>query len=409
MVRKSLLVLFLLPALGLSGCATIIYSKSPRDVNYTGIAYSLPKGYILLKAQRKVVTEQDEQKAKDAITTASKQVDIDKQLLAKAQEQELADPAKSEVTNRIKAQLKKNELTFEAAKRNADATKAGNCKESSSLDLLPLIADPDPNFRYIANLNHVVTRDDSMKMTVDSKGLLSSGEATSTDQSLRIIVESLELALGMPVGPIAAEVKKKKEVLPAPPSCVHYELSVPFDPTDLKSFKSAQDVLTEQSNGILTLKADLSPGSDRPSAPANRNDGLFYRPATSVKVEVVRNKDVACGSDIPCGSKYVLQTAGLFAVVPDSNSVYLVNYDASAFVTTTQKITFKDGMLTSYDVKRPSEPYAVIDYVASVPGKVSPIKVNADIHEDSKDYSPSKDKAGDSSTGQQKNSGWTTP
>ncbi len=415
---------------GLLGCAVI--NSDLAKPNGVGLVYSLPKGRVLLKAQRKWITAEDVAAAQRAAKDAEDLVDKDRKALADAKEKLANDRnlletlnAASAGTSNIKAKVQDDvavdaamvtlltaklaidEQSAEAAKAKAEqaAKSKGSLQETATLTLLPVFPDPDPMHRYIANPKHLITRDDNTKISV-TNGLLTSSDVTSTDQSANIIAQlAADIVLfagGPPPGLLLPKITKEEKEKKGKPTCPPYDFATVFDPSDKQEFESVKKELGDLS-GVLTLEIQPPPrDSDKKcenklAAPdATRDvkplpedkecppqDGLFYRTPTSVQVYMKVDREKA--ESEACNMKTLPSAQALLAVVPDSTTLYRLSSKAGAFVTTTQNIAFKEGMPTSYSYQSPSEllaflgiPVNIAKTIVSVPAQILQARINYD-------------------------------
>lgn len=427
--RRLWWALALLPSAATGGCTSVLVSQSSEipaapshapnrseaaKVTAPGMAYALPKGQALLTASRRLVTDDDVAKAKDAATAATARVAADKTALAAAKTQldedqkklaaADADPktlqaarddlakaaALSQVSvNALAIQLGIDQKLATAAAAAADVA-PNSLVETAAVEVLPAIPDPNPSHRYVARLWHDGTRSDDVKLTVE-RGMLSSSTASSTDEKLGIVV-NLAKALSIAAGPtktfaltnLPIELEKTDE-------CRPYEYSAVFDPTDAAQTQKALHDLRLLTDAIIVDVgdrhcADIScelgnvPAAYAPTPV----QGIRYRTQTAVHITLAGPQNFGLPASA-CSSKPSVGSQTLVALVPDSTRTYVLPSEAGAFTTTKFSYAFKEGVPTDYAVTRPSEvaavaslPIDIAKAILSAPAEILQLKVNYD-------------------------------
>ena len=413
--RRATTLAVAVPAgFGLLGCTSDLVVtrtiKEPTENHMPsaqdGLVYALPKGQVLLAAQRKLITDADIQKAKSALDAADAAVKATSEALAKAKAE-----GKKEAIDYNTGELEK--LKKDAAEKKANlqllADAKGKYLEQVSLTPLPIV--PDPKARYIADLDHEKTRTDDFKITV-TNGLLSSASVTTTDETRSILVNLAGLAGVIKSGAagqtfaLATKDTERKAGEPEP-RCDEFQLARIFDPTVRAEILSVLALL-EQKNSTFIVKvdglycerpgtADTCPtpvdkeldkvGELRNKLPANDTKGLIYRVPVRVVFTVASKKEVL-GDKAPkdlCGPLGMPPAFASSIVVPDSTSSFILRAPAGAFTTATIGHQFKDGMPTEYAIKQPSEvagvaslPLDMLKAFVSVPADIVKLRVNYD-------------------------------
>ena len=162
----------------LAGCTDTILSEPVTGGYGTGLAYGLPRGMVQVKAERKRLSADDSTKLKktaDAAEARAKALgerlsaaktdlelamaNVDQPSTIKAKLEDEAAKAKANVAS-LKLMEAEAILKAESARAAADvaAGSVGQLKDTVTLTVLPVSADPDA--RFVANLNHWYTRDD---------------------------------------------------------------------------------------------------------------------------------------------------------------------------------------------------------------------------------------------------------
>lgn len=374
--------------------------QSQCEPEPTGLVYSLPKGEVLLAAYRRKVAQSD-------ITPLEQQVASDEQLVAKdnstlsaakaTQQKDLAAAATTDTQKAqdqaavatAKASLDADKMTLKAANDTLSEKKAAVGKkwfEAFSLTQLPI--QPDPTARFVANLSHLSTRDDNMQLSL-TNGLLSATTTQSTDQTPTIIQNLAQsavsvatlLAGGVPIVPSAStrEIQSTEQV-----QC-EYNIAIPFDPTESDINSTLQNQLKGY-NPHFTLSV-LNPADSEKanhigrSAGSTSVDGLVYRAPIGVVISITPDMNAVTDKTCPLSSLPTAQTMSL--VVPDSRIDYTAPTDAGPFTASTFQYNFNNGMLTNYNVTRPSEvaavanvPVQLVNDVMSIPTSILQFRLN---------------------------------
>jgi hypothetical protein len=376
-----------------------------------GVAYSLPKAQVTLNASRHRVattdpradlavadlafaTEKDPEKkaiigavqqllgaivsASDLVNAANNLVTKDQAAVSAAQTALSDDTAAKAAATKIATdkktlseaqdKLAKEKLSLDTA--NASLAKAQAAfpkwQETATLTVIPAV--PDPTARYVANLAHEPTRDDTLKISVVN-GLLSSSNTVSTDQTPNLIVSLADAAITAGSFPGV-----KGVAAPAPVATIDdvrtaldcsYDIVEVFDPTSDEQ-KAVVDADLSAVNSHITLEVASSLPGDSGAAPPDQTDGLVYRIATPVVIRAsAQLQSDSIFARCPLAALPTAQSA--LAVVPDSRTSYVINNKAGAFTTTNQSFGFSNGMLTDYSIQRPSE----IAAVANIPVRIA--------------------------------------
>ena len=207
--------------------------------------------------------------------------------------------------------------------------------------------------------------EDEVRVTANSKQLLSAGKVTTEDKTAEIVGT---------IASIAAQAAEK-EVATATPT------QTPLPPPFYFSFhpscyKEYQDVKGELEIRGIALKMSPEPRPRdkeiRPNAVQTGElaaRGLLFRPATSYKITLCYD-----GTDLWNGTKATLIKTTQQFILPDPNRLYEIQYLRMAFVKKVKDIGFRDGMLTEFYQKRPSPilgflgiPKAIVQAIVPIP------------------------------------------
>ncbi len=375
--------LALMPLLtSLLGCTDLIMSKSTLDTDkqWHGLVYSLPKGQAMVTVTRLPIGPDTLASAQAQAASAAKAVANDAASLAKA----TASGDNTSIAT-AKAQQSSDQAALDAANTSVNNAKSnqGKWNETVSLAILPIV--PDSTARFVAKLNHEPSRDDNLKLSVVN-GLLTTTAATSTDQTPNLIVTAADtvitlaaLAGGVPLPAVPAA----PPVAPSPPC--FYSMSEIFDPTNSAELK---DVQTELLARHLVLQSSAVAGDPGKQGidPQEKGEisGLVYRVATAVVVTVSPTAD-AMNPGIDCPLQSVPVAQAVYSNMPDSRSQFVLSSKVGAFTTTTFNFGFSNGMLTDYNVQRPSEiaavagiPLRIANDILQIPAQIIQLKVSYD-------------------------------
>ena len=385
----------------IGGCANVITSNTVDNCRPgikqncdgyvpTGFVYSLPKGRLLLTASRKQVSVDDVAKAqaasgaaaaavaKDLATIASAQAALAKDTTAGATPAAIATDNSAIATATAQQQADAIIASAAAATYNSLNSNIGKWQEAATITQLS--TGPDPSRRYAANLNHWVTRDDTLKLDVVN-GMLTSTSATSVDETPNLLIALADTVItassmgALPVVPAIA-------AAPGPVTC-GYDLAAVFDPLDPADRARVIHRLSS-SNASFGLQFDGTADlANSQHVPSGSHPGLVYRVATTVVVSTRNLSDLRILAACPLVAPVVSQS--LLAVVPDTRTEFIVSSVAGPFTTTNLTYGFSNGMLTDYTDQRPSElaaianvPVRIANDLISIPTSILQLRVSYD-------------------------------
>jgi hypothetical protein len=361
-----------------TGCALLKSELVSTSNDVHGLVYSLPMGQVLLTASRTQISPNDLQKAQAAVAQVKQALAKDAQAVAAAG----GDTGKLALAQASQAA---DQASLTAAQTAVDiaANKQNKWQETATLTLLPIA--PDPTARYVSDLDHELSRDDTLKLSVIN-GLLSSTTLTSTDQTPNLIVQTADTvitALAMAGGGIP-----KPQAPTIHPTDCSYSISEVFDPLNRTQVDNVNKALQSAGAQVLVAVPSLSDATQLPAdqglPPATGTvAGIVYRVATPVVVQIAPNS-------LPGGLRCELATPSvaaqsITAIVPDTRSRYFVSSQAGPFTTTNLTFGFSSGLLTDYSVQRPSElaavvgiPVTIANHIMQIPAQVIQARVNYD-------------------------------
>jgi hypothetical protein len=258
---------------------------------------------------------------------------------------------------------------------------------------------PDDTRRFVANLDHVTSRDDTLKFSVVN-GLLTTTSSQSTDQTASIISSLASAAIGIvtfvgagvPVVP--PDDKAKPAVKDNPDSC-EYVFTKAFDPTnttEVQDINTALNATQIQAHIILrTGYSERKPpqlhiSSYKKTSAQSADDkepieGLVYRSAAGTQVEAL--PILGSTTAAHCPLQAMPQGQSLQVFVPDTNADFIVPAKAGALTASNFQFAFSSGMLTDYSVTRPSElaagasiPVDIVNKIMTIPTSILKLRLD---------------------------------
>ena len=205
-----------------------------------------------------------------------------------------------------------------------------------------ILADPAARFR--ARFNPSGWADNSLDVTVNAEGLLTSGSATIADQRGAIVVEAARLA-GQ-VGGLRGFglLPPSPPGTPTPPSPYPFSVTYTADQLASASGQALPDMATIR---LIPPPREATAASTPPRCDLS----LCYRPMTTVFGEISRPS-----SPTPLANRFALS-------IVDTSRVEGVQLVGAALVTRSNTLTFNNGVLTRHQINQPSSALAL----ASVP------------------------------------------
>jgi hypothetical protein len=234
---------------------------------------------------------------------------------------------------------------------------------------------------YVTPVTNDIFEDD-VRVTVNSKHLLSAGKVTTEDKTAEIVGT---------IASIAAEVKGIKGVVPATPTPTPTRTPIPlpfyfsFDPSSYDDVKFVRTQLQQRGIG-LTVKVDgrdviaqgvpiLNSTQVKTMAAELGRSGLVLRPAVACNIQLIYKVSAGSRSARPT---YIINDSEQF-ILPDRTKLYVMKYDRMPFVKKIREVGFSDGMLADFRQKRPSPilgflgiPKAIVQAIVPIPGAAPP-------------------------------------
>lgn len=272
------------------------------------------------------------------------------------------------------AQANQNTAANELAAAQVDPKK---CQTSVALTTLPAV--PDPNFAYVAQLDHSAFRSDDLKVATTAEGLLTTVDMSSEDKIGEIITNLAKVVIAIKkLGAVQSGFTPKGILPGAPPPCPTIDGEIIFDPTSADEVGQAQTLagkadmtLTVHSTSeISTPAAKVIPAAAATKANVTapkEQDGLVYRRAIPYKFVIADKQQNTIKS-----AQVTLPNGGPLAYVPMT---------AGPFVKTERNVTFSNGMLLSNKETRPSEvlaftriPLDILEALIALPAEILQLK-----------------------------------
>lgn len=220
---------------------------------------------------------------------------------------------------------------------------------------------PDIRHHYVIVPRWDSASDDTVAVSLTSKGLLTKVSGTSVDQTagiVRGIVDIARLVAGVPPGPSSATRGLGKGADAAPRQIAQYE----FDPVDPADRARVQAALAKYS---ITLAIDRQP--DCPVATSGTGccppgsgcqPGIYYRLPIPYRMRLA-----PAGVFRPAGSygsttgewEYVEGGTERTVLLPNEAVCMYAPVTRAQFVTSRTELVFEEGMLTSVSTEKPSE------------------------------------------------------
>ena len=208
---------------------------------------------------------------------------------------------------------------------------------------------PDPSARYVARLNLSTTANDTLKVETNPLGLLTSANGTSEDSTAEIVAAATE-----GVGKILRGERLRGERATAGPVKGTFLID-PFEHNSALPFDVRAAFLDPE-----TKRHHTSGGAARrPPCPASAS---FCVP---VLTPVVLTIDVN------------QQQFNISTVVPDPYRIIGVDVHRHACVQTDNQLTFNNGVMTSYNITKPSEVVGCLSIPLDIIGAIVAAPVNA--------------------------------
>lgn len=433
----------------LAACSLVVACSTPvvrtaKSSSEGGLAYYLPKRNVRLiydrdkpedalaaatsKAQAALKAAQTEQQAAQSALDSKKKL-----VAALAGAKPVDEKALQEATLAVAvatvelatAQEKVVKATNNATKAQGNLddalklTDACGFVERFSANLSPYVADSSQ--RYVARLSHRITREESLVLKTTRSGLLTTSDATATDQSGAIIV-ALARSIGafraapLRVQPNSVGTRAGPPRATPAPAGVSYEDFCPFvqpvhyettlDPTKSEPLTALQthlgarfETMNNRACEVLRTKYAVQ----WIAAKGNCNDFLGPLALKSSAYELKSTPELATATDISCKEKTKpssdMGCSGLVYrrelpvtidvlrdhtplvsfdfEIPNASPVERIAMDAGPFVKTKHNFVFESGMLVSVDSTRPSEALTAAEAPFNAIGAL--LKATADV------------------------------
>lgn len=398
-----------------ASCATIVTTtkQEAEAPHVEGVTYSLPMKLVKVTLTRRAVATDAlksaaaslekakgaaqeavsrQQASKSAAEVAAKtatELEASKPktpVAIKAREQADLLAAESVVAEREATGAKQKQVLAEALYENLAAS-AGARKYEDEISLTEMPAIPDPAHRYVAQLSHWVTHADTLKISTTESGLLKSVSGTSTDKTgailedtAKAIIAGIKAAVGLPGVRTESLQRSQSKPCSTLPSFLTKTFSneYTFNPPDVNNVNCTLEKLGSTFRISATMvpqpktvsdAASSSPthpgatGSKTMGLPANEQSVASATPAGSCRCfkGLVYRRPVRWEFSIKqfdLDTHVDVRTQSI--LLPNNGPVVVASMETSPFIATSYDVAFQDGMLTKWDVDRPSELYAAV-------------------------------------------------
>ena len=371
----------------LSGCGStsIVRTYTPgSEVPADAISYYLPKQFIAIEVERK--------KSEQAAPQSDKPAAGGKTRAAAA-------------TTSASGSGKPEEVTQPATQPSNDSSQVSDDGFIDTFTIRALPPVPDLAQKFYAHMSHRRYRDDAFKLTTTDSGLLTSGSATSTDQSGQVLTQLVSLVtevkkLGT-TGPRLARTEATPCGEVDDVTLVQRAAKRPFKTTiAIDPLKTGS--MLEMERRLCSLNADYvfrfelvkakkpeaqatsqASGTAAIQQPAILSDeGLFYRRAEPYVLSIYRKQTPAIATE---SMKPVAEFVNAVLIsLPNGAPRERVTMPVDAAVTTKQDIKFVNGMLIEQDVNRPSSlvgglnvPVNFLKAIVGIPSALFQFKVTS--------------------------------
>lgn len=233
----------------------------------------------------------------------------------------------------------------------------------------------DPNNQYRLQIDHHWLSSETLKVGTDENGLLTTVNGTGEDQlpaALNKVLDLVAAAYGVPPkgAPTGPQTDGQREKLKCEESKeLDFVASLIVDPT-LERQDEANRLL-DGTHVTLSTKPLYPTGSDGKDKLVDCSKVVCFRAARPYEITFVQR-----------GKGLVPQTRRLVVLAPDPSSTMSVHLDRQLLSKADIKLTFSNGMMTSYDTSKNSEalsllqvPLDIASAILGLPSQIATIKV----------------------------------
>lgn len=218
---------------------------------------------------------------------------------------------------------------------------------------------PDPTKLYQVSVEESILTDDDVTFETSQNGLLKFVSGKSKDQRGAIVTKAAELAVEIAKAVVADELDVKKTLL-----------KVLIDPTDQKQKGEVNGRLGALTNSELKIDFKGIAGTDTilKAKCTSCDVGLKFRPLLPY-LATVKQDDKLISSGV--------------VLLPNEAPVLSLEVARASFVEKDTKITFIDGVLTKYEMTKPSQalgfmqiPIDIVKAITSIPSAMLQFKID---------------------------------
>lgn len=242
------------------------------------------------------------------------------------------------------------------------SAEAGACGLVEKLEFATTAPTADRETRFIADVQHSIWRRDQVTLQTNKEGLLTSSNATLTDQTSEILVAfASSLVAGRT--PLKMSASQRMDAPPDAAECKSASFELTVSPDELALVDSALKAAKSP------LRLSLAGGGKQKFTSSNRaaKGGLYYRRDQTHLMRVYQsqaNGAPDCSVGAPPEGAVIIPKCPLVASVPlllpNYSPVERIAIDATTFATNVHALTFENGMLTQAQTDQPSELLAIV-------------------------------------------------
>jgi hypothetical protein len=225
---------------------------------------------------------------------------------------------------------------------------------------------PDPLHLYAVKVDKSVFARNEFTFQVSDSGLLTFASAKSKDETPTILSKVVELAAEVAKA-VALDVKVEPAIL--------YTASV--DPTDGPAVKLVSDGIRAVTNLKYRVVFEPFPGTTAARSykctSCDNGSGLRFRPVLPYFVKWLEG-DVDASATV---------LASQVVLIPQGAPILAINIERHPFIETDTKLTLSGGVLTKFELTKPSEvlafiqiPIEMLKAIAAIPASMLQVRID---------------------------------
>ena len=225
---------------------------------------------------------------------------------------------------------------------------------------------PDPKHAYHLNYNPSIFSDDAVVVEANAKGLLTAVNSETEDKSGVFVSKLFELAT-----------EASKAFVPrglSPSVNKPFKLVTKIDPTDTNDLNRIQAMLDSKNAGLnfTMARSGFEKGSAlAPDDPGSCQSSICFRPALPYRLSLEQQNGGAIIGEV-------------VVLVPNEARLLGIDLNRANFVKNHTKLEFANGMLTKFDINKPSEalgfiqiPIDIAKAIVSIPSAMLQFKTTS--------------------------------